>query len=58
MNDDGFRSLRVCVFTRAWQSSGAGLFAQELVNGMLDAPKSPLFRRSSNPLPSKYRARV
>ncbi|AUW57329.1 hypothetical protein C1T17_03690 [Sphingobium sp. SCG-1] len=27
---------RICVYTRAWQSGGAGLFARELVNGLLD----------------------
>ncbi|MGN3975256.1 glycosyltransferase family 4 protein [Tsuneonella sp. SYSU-LHT278] len=30
------RHPRLCVFTRAWLSSGAGLFAQELVAGMGD----------------------
>lgn len=27
---------QLCVYTRAWQSGGAGLFAQELVGGLLD----------------------
>lgn len=31
------RSPRVCVFTRIWRSAGTGLFAQELVDGLLAA---------------------
>ncbi|CAH0352472.1 glycosyltransferase family 4 protein [Sphingobium sp. CECT 9361] len=27
---------RLCIYTRAWRSSGAGLFAQELVAGIVD----------------------
>ncbi|MGK2912432.1 MAG: glycosyltransferase family 4 protein [Sphingobium sp.] len=30
------KTQRLCVYTRAWQSGGAGLFAQELVGGLLD----------------------
>lgn len=30
-------SPRVCVFTRIWRSAGTGLFAQELVDGLLAA---------------------
>jgi glycogen(starch) synthase len=63
MNDSAFKNLSVCVFTRAWQSSGAGLFAQELVNGMLDAGAaitfvSPLVENAQFELPRKGLTRI
>lgn len=30
-------ALHLCVYTRAWRTSGTGLFAQELVNGLVNA---------------------
>lgn len=34
---------RLCVYTRAWQSGGAGLFARELVDGLLENGASVTF---------------
>lgn len=31
------REPRLCVYTRSWRTSGAGLFAQELVEGLVNA---------------------
>jgi hypothetical protein len=39
----GASRLSVCVFTRTWLSSGAGLFAQELVASMLNAGAAVTF---------------
>lgn len=43
--------LRLCVATRTWLSSGAGLFAQELVDGLLAAGVAVTFvgPRAENP---------
>lgn len=35
--DAAARAPRICVYTRAWRASGAGLFAQEMALGMVEA---------------------
>lgn len=43
MSESTAAPMQLCVFTRAWRASGAGLFAQELVLGLLERGASVTF---------------
>lgn len=51
MTDRSRRPVRLCVYTRAWRSSGSGLFAQELVSAMVACEAEVTFVSPPTPNP-------